>query len=232
MELRKVIYDLRYKPTFAWIDKKGSIIDVIKSSKCFTNLGFSEARIDANQDDANIRKTLTLELNKFSGLIEKETINLEDIKEILRIGETIFGVMDLNKETIIRIGIRFHFINHLEFRIANDFFIQTLAPEFRKIVGGKEFTDSAIVPVTKYDNHSIKFMLGPLKKEEYPRYFEKIKLISYDEGYLFDIDYFSTDFHSLRIDKFTEEAFNNVGAIVNNLQKMIEDYVNNSKTKK
>lgn len=231
MELRKVIFALKYQPSFSWIDKKGAIIDIIKASKRFVNLGFSENRIDARQADETAIRTLGLGLNQLDGTIEKDSVKIEDVTEILRISQSILEYMNLSKESIVRIGVRFNFINRLEFNIANEFFIQSMSTEIREIVKGKEFIDSAVVPVVKFDGNIVKFALGPLKKEEYRRYFEKSKLIPYDEGYIFDIDYFSIDFHSLRIDKFAEEAFSNLDKVVSNLQKVIENYAN-SKTKK
>ncbi|MBU1121611.1 MAG: hypothetical protein KKF54_02800 [Candidatus Omnitrophica bacterium] len=60
MELKRVIFDLRYQPFFAWIDKKGEILNLINESKLFDSLGFSENLIESKYVKGDIFRNFNL----------------------------------------------------------------------------------------------------------------------------------------------------------------------------
>lgn len=206
------------------MDRKGRLLDTLNKSGLFTAVGWSDNKIDGRYEKKDVLKTLVLEVTKLSGLIEEENIAVNNVGEILRVAIRLLEQIELNKEEIARAGIRFHFLGKMDFKKANDFFIGLMSPVLKDVIKGQEYVDSAIVPIVNYGNYIVKYAIGPLKKIEYPQYFNIPQLITYDEGYFFDIDYYSFIYRSLRIDKFFEDAYNNTISSVNKIEKIIQKY--------
>lgn len=232
MDLKKFIFNLNYKPNFYWMDKKGEILDLFMQSGLFTEVGGALNSIQADIKSPEETRNIILEIAKLRCLIEKDNIDMEEIRKILKLAQQICEDINLKKETIIRIGVRFFYIGESDFKNVNDFYIGMLSPDLKDTLEGEEFVDSAITPVAKYQDNFVRYNLGPIKRKEYPRYFYRNKEITFDEGYLFDIDWYSEDYHSLRIDKFAENAFDKLTLITNKLEKKILNYAREKKTKR
>jgi len=226
MELKRCIYDLRFKPHFAWLDHKGSILQMLQESKIFDSVGQTVNTITAKKSSTDTFKNIVVETQRLSGAIEHDNVGIEYVKEILRLAKITCERINLNTSSIIRFGVRFQFISSTSFEKANEFFIKMISSEITNIVSGDQYVDSAIVPVVKDGNNTIKYALGPIKQAELANYFERYENIDFEEGFMCDIDYFSTDYHSLRMDKFAEDGLSKILSRVNALEELILENVN------
>lgn len=229
MELKRFVFNLNYKPSFSWMDKKGELLESFMQSKLFTEVGGSLDMIEANVKSKKVHRKIGLESSRLIGLIERDDITIDHIRKILKLAQQTCELMSIKKENITRIGIRFFYVGQMDFKNANDFFINMMSPELKDVISGQEYVDSAIIPVAKYNNYEARYSLGPLKRKEYPRFFARHKYIEFDEGYLFDIDSYSDNFHSFRMDKFAESVSEDLTAKLTTIEKKIKDYADAKK---
>ncbi len=224
MELRRFIFEVRYKPKFAWFDKRGVILELLVETKMFDGLGQSaEVQVMAEQEQGEIWRNFQLNPQKMAGAIEASDIRLKEILEFIHVFRKICDTINLARHEIIRVGVRFFFTKSIAFDTANSFLLNSISSDIRNILGN-EFVDSALIPVVKYGDHKCQYMLGLIKKEEYGKFFKRPAKIEYEEGCLFDIDYNSQKFQSLSFEAFVQEGYAKIEKTVVALEQELERY--------
>lgn len=220
---QKFIFDLRFDPVFTVLDKKGQLLDLLQDSKLFEEVGIDANKFAATRNSPDVYRTITLEPHRISGNIEKEVVDVECAIELLKQVKKIEEAISLDKGKIRRVGLRFMQVYKKPFEEVNDKLISLMNNDLLKIVGGEKYIDAAIVPVVNYkEGYNVRYALGPIKQDEYSRYYKKHLNIPFNEGCFIDIDYFSESWQSQRIDKFCEDAFKNLSAKIEGFKKLFE----------
>lgn len=224
MELRRFIFNVRYKPKFGWFDRRGAIFELLKNTGMFNGFGWSkESAVTAEQDEGDIWRNIALSPLKIAGAIEGLNLNINDILEFLRVFRRVSEIMNLTRAEILRIGTRFLYTKKMSFDTVNAFLVNAISPDVKNVLGG-DVSDCAVIPVIKYGDHTCQYNLGPIRRQEYERFFKRPDKIDYDECGLFDVDYYSLKFQSLSFEAFAQEAHGKIQKPLQALAQQLETY--------
>lgn len=208
--LKKIIYAVEYEPLFSLVDSRGRLLSSIKESDLFEAIGIGSNGVDARETRNNRWITLTINTRKLSGLFEVDQLSPSNYNNYFRFITQL--VTDLNITSFLRIGVRFFLLNEVEtFESANNIFINKIDQRLRNLIGNN-FVDSAIVPVVAEGNNKIRIAMGPIKNEEYSRYFILHDRINIPAALFYDCDFFVTtyQYRSFRLERFLVDAYENI----------------------
>lgn len=214
---KKMIYAVDYEPVFSLLDSRGRLLGTLKNSNLFEFVGFNTNGIDARDTRNNKIITFSMTTNRFAGLIEADNLNLNDYNAYLHLCTQLMN--DLNITTLKRVGVRFFILNEVEsFNIANNLFVSKLDANIRNLIGAN-YIDSAIVPVVEEEGNKIRIAMGPLKPEEYPRYFELHHRIDIPAALFYDCDFFVTtyQYRTFRLERFVNDGYE---IIINKISRL------------
>ncbi len=224
--LKRFIFDIRFQPTFSWLDKKGNLLDYFKNKQSFESVSYSEKSIGFLKESENDYKNITLEATKISGSVEGRSLEMQGLKDFVYTGMDICDRATIDIVSNLRVGARFFFFKETSFDFANKFFLSSINAAHLQAVGGTDCVDMAIRTVAKLENNMLRLECGPIKSDEYPRYFKNPDAVDAKESAFFDIDYYSSKNNSKRFDKFVQEGYKKAFDVVSRISDQMDLFKN------
>jgi len=221
---KKIIYAVDYEPAFSLVDSRGRLLTTLKNSNLFESVGLNNNGVNVTDTRNNKIITFSMTPNRMAGSIEGDNLNPADYNAHFHLYTQLLN--DFNVTVLKRVGVRFFILNEVEsFDIANNLFISKIDANIRNLIGAN-FIDSAIVPVIEEERNKIRIAMGPLRPEEYPRYFQLHDRINIPAALFYDCDFFVTDyqFRTFRLERFVNDGYEIISNKISRLnQSLIQE---------
>jgi len=186
--LQCLIFRIDFESDFNIVDKRGYIAAKMKESELYdivalTSDGFA---VKCGKDKPYIR--ISFFPSNINGRFEKASLDIKEVTKFLKFVNQIFRDLSIPTRNIKRFGSRFFFIREeKDFYTTNKNFLSFFSDKFFSItsknsIPAKKISDSAFSITYSKENISCNIQTGPIKKDQYAKFFESPKLIEVENG--------------------------------------------------
>ena len=222
LQLCRIVFDVRYPLEFRLFDKRGEISVFLQEKKILSKVTIEgDVNIIAREEDEKSYSTLGMTTTKIAGSIERKSLHIEDCMPLLGLGESLVTKF-VKPSTFQYVGARFYFVEERdEFEKARDIVKKLTDESILNCLGGS-LDDVMHVWEMKKSPNIIRYIVGPFRKEELGKWFEKPKKMSLSTGILFDADHHTREYQgTLRLRKYFEAAYREVKKRIGSLYDKI-----------
>lgn len=223
MVLQCMIFRIDFERDFTLLDKRGFVATEMDKSKLFDEIRLSADGLSVGCAKSEPYTVINFFPDNVNGRFEKPSLSIEEISQALKFTSRLFNSVQIKTANIKRAGVRFFFLREEEkFEQANEksllFFSEkllSLIEEKSKSSESSVISDSLYSMVFSSGGHSVRLAGGPVKRDEYRKFFEKPALTEIENACMVDIDYFVTqyDYKEMHLIKFVEEGLKEASRI-------------------
>ncbi len=212
-----MIFAVDFEAVPSVVDSRGRLSKLIQESKLFPKGGLLDVGVNASKITESYFCALNVAWDKIGWDVETQKCTPEANNPLIKLTEKIIQDIGVNK--VKRIGVRFFFLAAVDsFELANKKISENVDSDFLRLFAG-DCVDSSVIFIFEKDKTKSKVTIGPLKKAEYPQWFNKPNLIEFENGYLCDFDSFTLEYkyQSIHVEKFISESYNYALATTKNV---------------
>jgi len=212
--LQCLIFRIDFKSDFNIVDKRGYIAAKMNESEFFDTVGLTSDGFTVKCGKDKPYTQLSFSPSNINGRFEKACLDIKEVSKFLKFVNQIFKDLSVPTRNIKRFGSRFFYMREeKDFNATNKKYLTFFADKLfslttKNSIPTKNIFDSSFSIKYSRENISCRMSTGPIKKEEYAKFFESPKLIEVENGSYIDFDYYTKEYqyNDLHLEKFVEEA--------------------------